>query len=37
MTVEEMTFLDEIDCSDIFEGENRRERILIFEWQLYDF
>ena len=33
MTVEEMIFLDEIDCSDLFEGENKRERILIFEWQ----
>ena len=36
MTVKEMTFLDEIDCSDLFEGENRRERILIFEWELYE-
>ena len=24
-------FVDEIDCSDLFEGENARERILIFE------
>ena len=36
MTIEEMVFLDEIDCSDLFEGENRRERILIFEWELYE-
>ena len=36
MTVKEMTFLDEIDCSDLFEGKNRRERILIFEWELYE-
>ena len=36
MTIEEMVFLDEIDCSDLFEGRNRRERILIFEWQLYE-
>ena len=31
MTVPELGFLDEIDCSDLFEGENPRERILIFE------
>ena len=31
MTVEEMQFTDEIDCRDLFEGENKRERILIFE------
>ena len=31
MTVEEMQFTDEIDCCDLFEGENKRERILIFE------
>ena len=24
-------FLDEIDCKDLFEGDNRREKILIFE------
>ena len=28
---EELMFLDEIDCSDLFEGEQRRERILVFE------
>ena len=27
----ELMFVDEIDCSDLFEGENQRERILIFE------
>lgn len=27
----ELMFLDEIDCRDLFEGENDRERILIFE------
>ncbi len=31
MTREELMFVDEIDCSDLFEGENQRERILIFE------
>ena len=31
MTVEEMQFTDEIDCRDLFEGENKRVRILIFE------
>lgn len=27
----EVDFLDEIDCRDLFEGENSREKILIFE------
>lgn len=31
MTKNEIMFVDEIDCSDLFEGENERERILIFE------
>lgn len=31
MTVPELCFLDEIDCSDMFEGQNDRERIMIFE------
>ena len=30
MTVDELGFVDEIDCKDLFEGENSRERILIF-------
>ena len=30
MTVDELEFYDEIDCSDLFEGKNPRERILIF-------
>jgi len=29
--VEELMFVDEIDCRDLFEGENPRERIVIFE------
>jgi SAM-dependent methyltransferase len=30
MSVDELMFLDEIDCRDLFEGEDKRERILIF-------
>ena len=30
MTVGELEFYDEIDCSDLFEGNNLRERIMIF-------
>ncbi len=31
MTVDELEFYDEIDCTDLFEGNDRRERILIFK------
>ena len=31
MTTDELMFVDEIDCSDLFTGENQRERLLIFE------
>lgn len=31
MTVEELQFLDEIDCRDLFPGNDSRERIVIFE------
>ena len=31
MTVDELCFVDEIDCRDLFEGGNDRERIVIFE------
>ena len=31
MTVNELMFVDEIDCMDLFEGNNERERILVFE------
>lgn len=31
MTQDELMFVDEIDCMDLFEGKNERERILIFE------
>ena len=30
MTVGKLEFYDEIDCSDLFEGNNLRERIMIF-------
>lgn len=30
MTVDELEFYDEIDCSDLFEGNDMRERIVIF-------
>ena len=33
MTVEQLAFLDEINCVDLFEGNNEREKILIFEVQ----
>ena len=31
MTVDDMMFADEIDCSDLFGGNSERERIMIFE------
>lgn len=31
MTVPELCFVDEIECQDLFEGDNPRERIVIFE------
>ena len=31
MTEEQLMFYDEIDTSDLFPGENKRERIMIFE------
>ena len=31
MTEEQLMFSDEIDCMDLFEGENPREKILVFE------
>ncbi len=32
MSVDEMMFMDEVDCRDLFEGDNPRERIEIFEF-----
>ena len=31
MNVDQLVFLDEIDCRDLFGGKDPRERILIFE------
>ena len=31
MTVEELSFFDEIDCGDLFEEKSERERIMIFQ------
>ena len=31
MTVDELIFFDEIHCKDLFPGENKRERIVVFE------
>lgn len=35
MTVNELEFYDEIDCSDLFEGNGARERIMIFRFPYY--
>ena len=31
MTVEELEFLDELECGDLFDGKDPRERIMIFQ------
>lgn len=31
MTVPELEFYDEISCEDLFEGENARERVIVFQ------
>ena len=36
MTVDEMMFTDEIDCSDLFGGNSERERIIIFVMESFD-
>ena len=36
MTVEELEFYDEIACDDLFEGNDPRERILIFQLPCYE-
>jgi len=33
MTKNAVSFLDEIDCRDLFEGDNKREKILVFEYE----
>ena len=35
MTVEELDFYDEIECDDLFEGNDPRERIMIFQLPSY--
>ena len=35
MTVNELDFYDEIDCGDLFDGKDRRERIMIFSLPYY--
>lgn len=32
MTKDEVSFFDEVDCRDLFEGDNEREKVLIFEY-----
>ena len=36
MTVDELEFYDEIDCDDLFEGTNPRERIMVFQLPCYN-
>jgi len=36
MTVEELEFYDEIECDDLFDGNDPRERILIFQLPDYE-
>ena len=36
MTVDELEFYDEIECDDLFEGKDSRERIMIFQLPDYD-
>ena len=35
MTVDELEFCDEIECDDLFEGNDPRERIMIFQLPYY--
>lgn len=36
MTVDELEFYDEIECDDLFEGQDMRERIMIFQLPGYE-
>ena len=36
MTVEELEFYDEIECDDLFEGNDPRERIMVFQLPAYE-
>lgn len=31
MTVDELEFYDEIECGDLFDGNDSRERIMVFQ------
>ena len=34
MSIPELMFVDEIDCQDLFVGNNRRERLVVFEMSI---
>ena len=36
MTVDELDFYDEIECEDLFDGKDSRERIMIFSLPDYE-
>ena len=36
ITVDELGFYDEIECDDLFEGSDPRERIMIFQLSGYE-
>ena len=36
MTVDELEFYDEIECGDLFDGNDPRERIMVFESPCYE-
>ena len=36
MTVDELEFYDEIECDDLFDGKDPRERIMIFQLPYYE-
>lgn len=36
MTVDELEFYDEIECDDLFKGNDSRERIMIFQLPVYE-
>ena len=37
MTVDELDFYDEIECDDLFERSDRRERVMVFELPHYEY
>ncbi len=36
MTLDELEFYDEIECGDLFDGNDPRERIMVFQLPLYE-